>query len=836
MITAFKDDLPCWPENLDEIVPDILKIHRSEVQLSQPFEEMAGKFSGDPGTVILLSGTQLDCARYNILAANPWLTITAKKQEIQLCTRGRILRFSGDPLAAVNSLISHFALPWAESYSPVSAGLFGYFSYDLKDRIECLPNTCMDQNLPDLYLCAPSTILVHDRHTDTVEQIELTLSYESEEKKSSFYDITSETDPPGTGSFFISPSGFSSTFSKTEYIQAVKRIIEYIKAGDIYQANLSQRFSAGFGGDPYTLFVKLFQKNPAPFFSFINAGDHHVISTSPERFIKRDGPTIETRPIKGTIPRGKDKDNINNIPGKDHRSDHSEDKALGAALLNSLKDDAELSMIVDLMRNDFGKVSIGGTVKVKEHKRLEPYDNVFHLVSVVEAALAPDKSSVDLIRATFPGGSITGCPKIRSMEIIDELESVKRHVYTGSVGYISFHDTLDLSIAIRTAVVANGKIGFSVGGGIVFDSDPEKEYEETLHKGKTLMDTLVSAGEALNYGKTPALSDDYPDLPSTLLEDSSNPLSVTETTSSKVDTYSSDLFFDRKAWVNGKIMDEKKVMVPARFTGFQYGAGLFETIRVQKGKVLRLKEHVERITSSWANLFDETIPELSWQDIIDNLVHLNGLDNRVAAAKLMIARGQRGTDDEPTPSVDGESDFIAVFVRPYTHRLTVKRRKNPSCSEDINGLDLITFPDRRETPLADHKSLNYLYYHLASIFAKKHGCDEAIICNADGTVSETNSTSLISVMGSQVIIPQSDYALPSVTLHAALTLFASAGYELVREYIVPEELCSMENILVLNALMGAVKVLSVDGHKIVHSSNGSDDLCTWLNSGLLIKI
>ena len=170
----------------------------------------------------------------------------------------------------------------------------------------------------------------------------------------------------------------------------------------------------------------------------------------------------------------------------------AEDDALRRELLESAKDDAELSMIVDLLRNDIGKVCRPGSVRVLEHKRLEAYQNVYHLVSIVKGELDPGMDAVDLLRATFPGGSITGCPKIRAMEIIDELEPVRRHIYTGSIGYVGFDGTMDLSIAIRTATFTGGKTVFSVGGGIVFDSDPASEFEETLHKGRTLMDALES--------------------------------------------------------------------------------------------------------------------------------------------------------------------------------------------------------------------------------------------------------------------------------------------------------------------------------------------------------
>ena len=293
--------------------------------------------------------------------------------------------------------------------------------------------------------------------------------------------ISALTSPPETpGAFSATGQSLKSNFTRCDYIKSVERIRDYIAAGDIYQVNLSQRFEMGFKGDSYSLFRTLYRMNPAPFFAYVNAGDHQIVSTSPERFLLRNGNRVETRPIKGTRPRGE-------TPEKD--------REMKTALTRSPKDDAELSMIVDLLRNDIGKVCAGGSVVVAQHKRLEAYQNVYHLVSVVEGTLAEGKDSVDLIRATFPGGSITGCPKIRSMEIIDELESHRRHVYTGSIGYISFHDTMDLSIAIRTATIIGDRLVFSVGGGIVHDSDPEDEYEETLHKGRTLMSVFKEAGE-----------------------------------------------------------------------------------------------------------------------------------------------------------------------------------------------------------------------------------------------------------------------------------------------------------------------------------------------------
>ena len=479
-----------FKNELMEHLPFLKDVHMESIVLDRSFEQMAASFARDSGTVLLLSGSTLDSARYNILAVKPWLELVSKHKSVSIKYKGKETCVEQEPFCVIQALLDRFKFDTDISSFPVFAGLFGYFSYDLKDLIEKLPCTCIDTGLPDLCLYAPSIILVQDKKTDQKSgkkstRTKLCIPLLSDELKSK----TREEIIDNLKKFFfnrlekkvlrkkfsINKSGFQSSFTKPEYISSVNTIIDYLTAGDIYQANLSQRFEAKFTGDTYSLFQDLFKRNPAPFFSYINANDHTIVSTSPERFIKQNGRYVESRPIKGTIARGRTKE---------------QDRQNGLELSASLKDDAELTMIVDLMRNDISKVTKHGSVIVKEHKRLEPYENVFHLVSVVEGELEDDKTSVDLLKATFPGGSITGCPKIRSMEIIDELESVKRHVYTGSIGYLSFHDTMDLSIAIRTATIANKKVCFSVGGGIVYDSDPEKEFQETLDKGKTLMDSL----------------------------------------------------------------------------------------------------------------------------------------------------------------------------------------------------------------------------------------------------------------------------------------------------------------------------------------------------------
>jgi para-aminobenzoate synthetase component 1 len=266
-----------------------------------------------------------------------------------------------------------------------------------------------------------------------------------------------------------------SNFTRDEYLQAVENAIEYIANGDIFQVNLSQRFSVDLAVDPYELYLRLRSISPAPFACYLNFGEVTVASASPERFLHLDGNTVETRPMKGTRPRGQSP---------------AEDDVLGVELLKSEKDRAENIMIVDLERNDLGKVCEYGSVQVSDLCKLEKYATVFQLTSSVTGKLREDKDRIDLLKAAFPGGSITGAPKVRAMEIIDELEPTRRGIYTGSVGYLGFDGCMDLNIVIRTFVIKGGKVYFQVGGGIVSDSDPEAEYQETLDKARALMAAL----------------------------------------------------------------------------------------------------------------------------------------------------------------------------------------------------------------------------------------------------------------------------------------------------------------------------------------------------------
>jgi para-aminobenzoate synthetase component 1 len=457
----------------------VTDVHSEPLELKDPFVEVVRRFAHLPGTVALMSGGVLDCARHHVLGVYPWLSLSGHRTRTRIVDGDHRIELDEDPFSALRRLLRHCRLPPSATSLPLSSGLLGYLAYDLKDCLEQLPRTSIDDlELPLMQLVAPSIIVIHDRLTEATTLLAMRLQDDDATRRQNVARFKAALEAPAPASREPAPQTsreFASVFSRAEYCSAVETIRNYIIEGDVYQVNMSQRFQAPFAGDPFDCFAKTYAANPAPFFAYINAGDHQIVSTSPERFIELRGGHVETRPIKGTRPRGKTL---------------AEDHALRTELQESTKEDAELSMIVDLLRNDLGKVCRAGSVRVVEHKRIEAYQNVYHLLSIVKGELDPGLDAVDLLRATFPGGSITGCPKIRAMEIIDELEPVRRHVYTGSIGYVGFDGTLDLSIAIRTATFTGGKVVFSVGGGIVFDSDPASEFEETLHKGRTLLNAL----------------------------------------------------------------------------------------------------------------------------------------------------------------------------------------------------------------------------------------------------------------------------------------------------------------------------------------------------------
>jgi para-aminobenzoate synthetase component 1 len=427
--------------------------------------------------------------RYSFMGSDPFLTMRSHGREITLIRPEGTEVVSGNPFDVLGKLLREYQIEGNHSKLPFLGGAVGYLSYDLGHFIEKLPSHAVDDlQLPECYFGFYDAMIVFDnlenrtyivstgfpevgtkrlaKAETRLEEIKQTVAQAPrlEEDRTSYFDNTSSK-----------RVNLRANFTHEGYIAAVQKAREYIIAGDIFQVNLSQRFEADMPIPPYELYRRLRKINPAPFASYMNFDGITVVSASPERFLLLQGNMVETRPIKGTRPRGKDT---------------ATDEKLAQELLNSFKDKAEHVMIVDLERNDIGRVCRFGTVRVSELMALEKYATVFHLTSTVQGRLRPGKDAIDLLKATFPGGSISGAPKVRAMEIIDELEPTRRSVYTGSIGYLSFDGNLDLNIVIRTILVKGKKAYFQVGGAVVYDSDPEAEYIETLDKAKALIQAL----------------------------------------------------------------------------------------------------------------------------------------------------------------------------------------------------------------------------------------------------------------------------------------------------------------------------------------------------------
>jgi para-aminobenzoate synthetase component 1 len=425
---------------------------------------------------VLLESTfrEREIGRYSLVSAEPFLVVKSKRSEITVQNDVAVKVYSGNPFPFLRGLLREYELK-DHNELPFAGGAIGYFAYDLNQHLERLPNWTLDDLLlPDMYFCFYDWGLLFDHFKEKSTLVYLdgrkTASKVKQIKKL-FQEKTVVPKFKASSKKVV----VKSNFKKRDYLEATKKAKEYIFAGDIFQVNLSQRLEAPLFLHPFLLYQILQRLNPAPFAAYLGFEDLTVVSSSPERFLKVDGQQVETRPIKGTRPRGQNSE---------------EEERFFLELFFSEKDRAENLMIVDLERNDLSKVSEAGSVRVHELFKVERYATVFHLVSIVKSVLRKDMDLIDLLEATFPGGSITGAPKVRAMEIIEELEPTKRSVYTGSLGYLSFNQKMDLNIVIRTFIVKDDTAYFQVGGGIVADSQPEAEYQETLDKAKALIDSI----------------------------------------------------------------------------------------------------------------------------------------------------------------------------------------------------------------------------------------------------------------------------------------------------------------------------------------------------------
>jgi para-aminobenzoate synthetase component I len=453
------------------------------------FERLVGH---DPYPVLLESGRGAEAGqRYSIIGSNPSLIFRATGSRLEWLERnGRATARTGDPLIALRDLLGGAAPPEPAGYPPFYGGAVGYLGYDLVSRFERLPRLKPDDlALPEVQLAFFERVAVIDHQEQRLWLLFTPLkSRFLKEPRTSLYKegLAAVAELEGrlhvaAGKSSLStactvPVAITAGMNRQAYEQRVERCLAYIAAGDIYQANLSHRFSIDPGGrSGRSIYRGLRSINPSPFAALLEFPDVTLIGCSPERLVRLTAGIVETRPIAGTCPRG-------NTLG--------EDRHLSQELLLSEKERAEHLMLVDLERNDLGRVCTYGSVQVDEFMTVERYSHVSHIVSNVRGCLAPGRDGFDLLQAVFPGGTVTGVPKVRCMEILEELEPVRRGPYSGSIGYFSPNGDLDLNITIRTLVMKNGLAYLHVGAGIVADSNPGREYQETLYKAEALFKAL----------------------------------------------------------------------------------------------------------------------------------------------------------------------------------------------------------------------------------------------------------------------------------------------------------------------------------------------------------
>lgn len=399
--------------------------------------------------------------RFDILVAEPRATLTTRGGNTEIQQDDACHHSAEDPFLLLQQQIDALNLhPLLNGDLPFQGGALGLFGYDLGRRIEALPQLAQaDTKLPDMAVGIYDWALIADHQ---LQRLTL-LSYGDVEQRWQWLNQQCVVPQPP----FTLTGNWQANMTRQQYGEKFRRIQNYLRSGDCYQINLAQRFAAPYQGDEWQAFQQLSASNRAPFSAFLRLPENAVLSVSPERFLWLADRQIQTRPIKGTLPR---------------LGDATQDAEQAQKLANSPKDRAENLMIVDLLRNDIGRVAEPGSVKVPELFVVEPFPAVHHLVSTITATLPASRSATELLRACFPGGSITGAPKVRAMEIIEELEPHRRNAYCGSIGYLSVCGTMDTNITIRTLIAENGRITCSAGGGIVADSQEQAEYQETFDK------------------------------------------------------------------------------------------------------------------------------------------------------------------------------------------------------------------------------------------------------------------------------------------------------------------------------------------------------------------
>jgi len=432
--------------------------------------------------------------RYSFIGSNPSVIIEGTGLELTI-TRGRkkeTVTAEKDPLEIVEAELKKYTPVIVPGLPRFFGGFVGYIGYDTVRHFEKLPDHGhRGPNLPDIFLMLTDTLVVFDNLTHKIKVISNAhiegspqKAYNAAERKINgiVKKLRSQILPPRQARPASKGKKFSSNFSKPGFMKAVEKTKEYVKAGDIIQAVISQNFEKATSIQPINAYRALRVINPSPYMYYIETGKSTIVGSSPEILVRVEGDTLELRPIAGTRPRG---------------MTHDEDVLLEEELRADPKDIAEHILLVDLGRNDLGRVAVTGSVKVTELMTVERYSHVMHLVSNVTAAIRKDLSAVDVLRASFPAGTVSGAPKIRAMEIIEELEPTRRGPYAGSIGYFDFSGNMDMCITIRTILFQNKKASIQAGAGIVADSDPEKEYNETVNKARGMFRAIEEAEEGL---------------------------------------------------------------------------------------------------------------------------------------------------------------------------------------------------------------------------------------------------------------------------------------------------------------------------------------------------
>ena len=421
--------------------------------------------------------------RYTIIGLNPDKIWDINKDIITLNNSGKKSKIKADPLKYVNKLIKNFNIKIPKQLPSMASMLVGYFSYDVIRYVEKIPNNCKDDlKIPDVRLSRPKNLIIYDNLKKIIYYIENVYAdtkiknykehYDSVNKKFDLYEDFENITLPDQFTYKPNKNSIKSNTTKVKFKSLVKKAKSYIEKGDIFQVVLSQRFERKFNKKPIEIYNYLRKSNPSPFMFYFNYKDFNILGSSPEILVRLRKGEVTIRPIAGTRPRGKN---------------NKEDKKYELDLLKDKKELAEHLMLLDLGRNDVGKVSKVNSVKVTEKFKVERYSHVMHIVSNVVGKFNNKYSLFETLLSGFPAGTVSGAPKIRAMEIIDELEKSKRKLYAGGIGYFTPNGEFDTCIALRTALIKNNKFYVQAGAGIVADSKPDKEYAETVNKAKALM-------------------------------------------------------------------------------------------------------------------------------------------------------------------------------------------------------------------------------------------------------------------------------------------------------------------------------------------------------------